>query len=120
VRVSEHFRTERLAEGIFAAIATKSGGVYSNAGIIDRGNRTLIFDAFDTVQAGEDLRIMAEELTSSPIAYVSISHSHSNHWSGVQAFPSQTSVISTHITRDLLFEEIKELTALKANPSELV
>jgi len=120
MRESEHFRIERLAEGAFAAIATERGGGYSNAGIVDLGDRTLIFDAFDSVQAGEDLRILAEELTSGPIVYLIISHYHSDHWSGVQAFPSHTSVISTHITRDLMFEEVKELTALKANPSELV
>ena len=49
--LSNHFSLERLADGVFAAIATGSGAAVANAGIIDLGGRTLVFDTFMTSQA---------------------------------------------------------------------
>jgi hypothetical protein len=43
---SDHFRLYQLADGVFAAIALNGGAAISNAGIIDLGDRTLIFDTF--------------------------------------------------------------------------
>jgi hypothetical protein len=33
-----------LAPGVYAAIAAPGGAAYSNAGIIDLGDKTLVFD----------------------------------------------------------------------------
>ena len=52
---SDHFRLHQLAEGVFAAIALNGGAAISDAGIIDLGDRTLIFDTFMTPQAAQRL-----------------------------------------------------------------
>lgn len=66
--VFRHFQLEQLAEGVYAAISINGTGSMSNAGIVDLGETTLIFDTFATPQAAQDLRKAAEELIGHPIA----------------------------------------------------
>ncbi len=115
---SVHFNLHQLAEGVFAAIATPQGAAYSNAGIIDLGDRTLIFDTFDTPAAARDLRTAAESLTGRMVTYVVISHVHSDHWMGNQVFPSSTIILSTHKIREVMPEWGDEMVELQQNPSE--
>jgi hypothetical protein len=44
----DHFSFYLLTEGVYAATGSPNGGSYSNAGVIDLGNETLIFDTFMT------------------------------------------------------------------------
>ena len=57
-----HFRLEQIAEGVYAAIAREGGAAHSNAGIVDLGDRTLVFDTLGTPKAAEELRaaVLAE------------------------------------------------------------
>jgi cyclase len=72
---SEHFELERLADGVYAAIATVDGAAYGNAGIVDLGEQTLVFDTFDSPRAADDLRVAAETLTGRPATYANPSWS---------------------------------------------
>jgi glyoxylase-like metal-dependent hydrolase (beta-lactamase superfamily II) len=99
---SKHFRIEWLAEGVYAAIHSAGGTAIGNAGIIDLGDRTLVFDALFTPQAAEDLRAAAEALTGRPVSAVIDSHWHSDHIWGNQAFDKATDIISTEETRRLI------------------
>jgi glyoxylase-like metal-dependent hydrolase (beta-lactamase superfamily II) len=117
---SEHFVLHRLAEGVFAAIAIEGGAAFSNAGIVDLGGRTLIFDTFENPTAAIDLRAAAEQLTGRPASYVIISHAHPDHWMGNQVFADHTSIITTHDIREQMLPFVEPIRALKANPSELL
>lgn len=96
---SRHFNCERLNDGVFALIAKEDGGAMSNAGLVDMGGFTLIFDTFNTPQAGKDLREAALQLFHQPIGYVINSHWHGDHIRGNQMFPEQT-IISSVLTRE--------------------
>ncbi len=72
-----------------------------NAGIVDLGDRTLVFDTMFTPQAATDLRQAAEELTGHPVTYVVNSHEHFDHVHGNQVF-SGAQIIATSATRDLI------------------
>jgi len=98
---SKHFRLQQLADGAYAAIHIDGGGAIGNAGIIDLGDRTLIFDTFLTPQAAEDLRTVAEALIGRPIDAVINSHWHNDHTWGNQAFSANTTIISSEATRRL-------------------
>ena len=102
---SRHFRLERLADGVYAAIHVDGGWATCNAGIIDLGDRTLIFDAFLIPQASEDLRAAAEALTDRSISAVINSHFHNDHIWGNQVFSPQTDIISTSGTRQSIITE---------------
>ncbi len=102
---SPHFRTEQLAPGVYAAIATDNGSACANAGIVDLGGRTLVFDTFISPDAARDLLSAAEQLTHHPVTYVVNSHFHNDHIRGNQVFPSDVQIISTTKT----FEEISRV-----------
>jgi cyclase len=117
---SEHFELHQLAEGVYAAIAIEGGAAFSNAGIVDLGGRTLIFDTFENPKAAIDLRAAAEQLTGRPASYVVISHAHPDHWMGNQVFADHACIITTHESREQMLPFVEEIRDLKENPSELV
>ncbi|MDX1435727.1 MAG: MBL fold metallo-hydrolase [Anaerolineales bacterium] len=100
---SQHFYLDPLADGVFAAIHKEGGWAIANAGIIDLGDITLVYDSFMTPAAAEDLGQAAETLTGRPVSIVVNSHYHNDHIWGNQAFGPDVKVVSTTTVR----EEIK-------------
>ncbi|MBN1639961.1 MAG: MBL fold metallo-hydrolase [Anaerolineae bacterium] len=99
---SRHFRLEQLADGVYAAIHLGGGAAIGNAGIVDLGDRTLVYDSTFTPQAGADLRRAAEALTGRPVSAVINSHYHNDHMWGNQAFGAETDIVSSAETRRLI------------------
>jgi cyclase len=99
---SAHFRLHQLAEGVFAAIHQEGGAAQSNAGIVDLGDRVLIFDTFIAPAAAADLRDAVAALFSRPVSALINSHYHNDHIWGNQAFPRDIPIISTIKTRELI------------------
>lgn len=102
---SRHFQLEQLAEGVYAAVLPDimaNISANSNAGIVDLGDTTLVFDTFMTPVAAADLCTAAEQLTGRPPSYVINSHYHYDHVRGNQVFPAQAAIISTTKTRELI------------------
>jgi len=73
----------------------------SNAGIVDLGKQTLVFDTGLTPHAARDLRSAAEVLTGRMPDYVVNSHHHNDHIRGNQVFP-EAMVVSTVRTFELI------------------
>jgi len=102
---SKHFALWRLAEGIYAAIHQEGGSAICNAGLIDLGGRLLVFDAFLTPQAANDLcQFSLNEFNQAP-QFVINSHYHNDHIWGNQVFAQQTQIISSTKT----FEQFNTL-----------
>ncbi|MEK3784844.1 MULTISPECIES: MBL fold metallo-hydrolase [Paenibacillus] len=101
-RGSRHFRLNRVADSVVAAIAIPGTGSLGNAAIIDLGDTTVVVDTFSTIQAAEDLKAAAEHLTGNPVSYVVNTHWHSDHTSGNQVFIPTAQIISTSITREIM------------------
>jgi len=116
---SEHFELDPLADGVYAAAALPGGKAFSNGGIVDLGDQTLVFDAFETPAAAADLRCAAEQLTGRRVSYLIISHCHADHWGGNQAFAPETSIITTHAVRAEMPDAMGWMVDLKENPAEL-
>jgi glyoxylase-like metal-dependent hydrolase (beta-lactamase superfamily II) len=100
---SEHFTIEKLTNGVYAAIHKNGGYAISNAGIINLGNETLVFDCFLSPKAARDLKKAAEELTGNDVKYVINSHFHNDHIRGNQVF-SGAEIIATQKTKELIEE----------------
>jgi cyclase len=115
---SKHFSLEQLAVGIFACIHKLGGAAYSNAGIIDLGDRTLLVDSFDTMAAGRDLRHIAEALFNRPVDTIVLTHPHSDHWIGASAFDSGTSLLASEVTRQICIEWGERILEDIQNPAE--
>lgn len=101
-RGSRHFRLNRVADSVVAAIAIPGTGSLGNAAIIDLGDTTVVVDTFSTIQAAEDLKAAAEHLTGNPVSCVVNTHWHSDHTSGNQVFIPTAQIISTSITREIM------------------
>lgn len=97
----KNFFIQQLAPGVWAAIQNDKGGhAISNAGIVDLGNKTLVFDAFINPDAANELRQTAEQLTKHPVSFLINSHYHDDHIRGNQAFVPGASIISTEWTKN--------------------
>ena len=95
-QASMNFSIKQLAPGVWAALQNDKGGhAISNAGIIDLGNKTLVFDAFINPDAAIELRQVAEQLTKHKVSFVVNSHFHDDHIRGTEAFVPGALVIST-------------------------
>jgi cyclase len=116
---SEHFDLIEVAAGAYAAIGTEGGGAYSNAGIVDLGDQTLIFDTFQTVRAAQDLRAAAEQLTGRRATAVIISHAHGDHWMGNQVFADHAPIIATEEIRGQMSALAENIKQLQEDPSEM-
>jgi len=106
---SKHFTLEQLAPGVWSAIQNDHyGHAICNAGIIDLGNKTVVFDPFITPEAGRDLKKAAEQLTGRVVMLVINSHYHNDHIRGNQVFVPQATIISTEWTRNEMLISEKE------------
>jgi glyoxylase-like metal-dependent hydrolase (beta-lactamase superfamily II) len=99
---SKHFRIEAVADGVWAVIHIDGGAAIGNAGIVDLGGRTLIYDSLFSPQAAEDLCPVAEALTGRPVDWVVNSHWHNDQIWGNQVFGPETDIVSTNETRRLI------------------
>lgn len=107
---SRHFSCVPLTDGVYVLETKEQGGAMSNAGLIDMGDYTLIFDTFNTPQAGKDLREAALYFFNQPIKYIINSHWHGDHARGNQHFSKET-IISSSKTRELMLRTQPEWLA---------
>ena len=111
---THHFQLQPIAEGVFVAQPKLDGGAGCNAGIIDLGDQTIIFDPFLTPQAAAELLAVAESVSSSPVKLVVNSHHHLDHIGGNQSFPASTAIVSTSLTRELMrTQAVQQLSTLQ-------
>jgi cyclase len=101
---SRHFTLARVGDGAWAAIAIPGTGSMGNAGIIDLGGVTVIFDTMLSLAAARDLRVAAERLTGERPRYVVYSHHHIDHTQGGQIFDDAT-IIGTPRVAESITEE---------------
>ncbi|MFE1627154.1 MBL fold metallo-hydrolase [Brevibacillus reuszeri] len=113
---SPYFTLEQVADGVYAAIAKNGAGSMSNAGIIDLGEQTLVFDTMYTLQAGQALLDAAHQLFGRPVTLVGNSHFHMDHVGANQLF-KDAAILSTKTTRTLMIERSKQfLEFARSNP----
>ncbi|MCP4416616.1 MAG: MBL fold metallo-hydrolase [Chloroflexi bacterium] len=115
---SIHFQLQKVAKGVYAALVPDDGLAIGNAGIIDLGDQTLIFDTFEDPLCAEDLRLAAETLTGRPATYIINSHMHADHWYGNQVFAPSTPILATPTTFEGMAEFVEEVLEAKDDPSE--
>ena len=116
--LSEHFTLRKLAEGVYAVIAKDTGAGGSNAGLVDLGDQTLVFDSFENPQAAEDLWKASVQLTRRTPSIVVISHMHPDHWGGLQVF-AECTILATTATRQAMHPFVEDMLADKQDPSRL-
>jgi cyclase len=102
---SKYFQLEQIAAGVYGAISSDLGMTVSNAGIVDFGDFTLVWDSLASEFAAADLRRAAEEITGKPVSVLVNSHHHLDHSRGNQIF-KDSQIVSSFVTRGLLQERM--------------
>jgi len=98
---SVNFTIHEIVPGVWAAIHNDQyGKAICNAGIIDLGDKTVVYDPFMTPGAARELKVVAEQLTGRTVSLVINSHFHNDHIRGNQVFSPDATIISTHFTRN--------------------
>ncbi|MFX3659487.1 MAG: MBL fold metallo-hydrolase [Ectobacillus sp.] len=100
---SSYFTLYQAKKGVYAAVAVDGAGALGNAGIVDLGNHTLIFDTFQSPVAAALLKDAAKAITGKAPSFVVNSHWHFDHVLGNQVF-RESSIISTATTREAMRE----------------
>jgi glyoxylase-like metal-dependent hydrolase (beta-lactamase superfamily II) len=103
---------------VYACIHKSGGAAYSNAGIINLGDRTILVDAFDTMVAGRDLRQTAEALFMRPVDTIILTHPHSDHWIGASVFGDNTALLASNKTRKISLKWGKGIVKEFKNPAK--
>ncbi|MED1204506.1 MBL fold metallo-hydrolase [Heyndrickxia acidicola] len=116
---SKHFRLEKIQEGVYAAIAKDGGGAAANAGIIDLGDKTIVFDTFNTQQAAGDLKEIAERITKQPVSWVVNSHWHGDHIRGNQILKNSNILASETTLQKMKENHPKRIAKQKEDISGL-
>jgi cyclase len=103
VTTSRHFTLHELDTGVHAAISNDGGWAICNAGIVDLGDHTIVFDTFVNQDAAKDLKDAAERISGKSVDYVINSHRHGDHVRGNQVFEG-AHIVATQKTRDAMAE----------------
>lgn len=104
----ELFDIEKVAEGVYAAIAKPLPLLNCNAAIFEREKDLLMFDAHSRPSAVVSLVSQLRRITKKPVRYIVNSHFHWDHSQGTPAYRSiapNAQVITSVATRDLLSNE---------------
>ncbi len=100
VKVSAH---SYYVMGQSGVVSTGNEGFNSNAGFVVTNAGVVVFDALGTPALGRQLRRLIVQTTSQPIRRVIVSHYHSDHFYGLQAFEGPGVEILAHdLVRDYL------------------
>lgn len=90
-------------EGLQGAVSLENQGFNSNAGFVVTDEGVVVFDALGTPALGAALLAEIRGVTDQPVRRVVVSHYHSDHFYGLQAFKEAGAEIWAHAkVRDYL------------------
>jgi glyoxylase-like metal-dependent hydrolase (beta-lactamase superfamily II) len=95
-------RFQRVAEGVYSAVATGAMTVGSNSAVIVNQKDVMIVDSHITPASARALIEEIKTLTDKPVRYVVNTHFHFDHAHGNQVFPDDVLIIGHEFTREKL------------------
>lgn len=102
------FDIQKIADGVYAAIARPAALINSNAVIFENSSDLLIVDTHSKPSAVASLVTqIRRQITSKPVRYVVNSHFHWDHSQGTPAYKRiapHTDIVSSEATRKLIAE----------------
>lgn len=101
------FTIEKVAEGVYAALAKPAALTNSNAAIFVLSRDVLVVDAHSKPSAAAPLIVQLKEVTDKTVRYLVNSHFHWDHTQGDQAYKnanSQIQIIASDATKQLMTE----------------
>jgi cyclase len=100
----------KLADGIYARIASPDSNAVGNSGVVVLDHSVLVFDTHFTPEAGEALLAGIRAITPKPVRFVVNSHWHADHTHGNQVFADAQIISSANARRDILELDLPSFT----------
>ena len=106
---SKYFTLWEVAKGAYAAIEKKDADTGSNAGFVNMGEYTVVFDAFLNTDAAKDLIAASEALTGRKPSILVNSHYHADHVVGNCMFDKTARVITSGDVYEKMLTDITKM-----------
>jgi len=107
--VAANYEIQRVADGVYAAIATPGGKAASNALIIVDGNRVILAGAHFVPEGISELLAEIGKLTTFPLKYIILTHHHRQGSYSDFDFPTDAEIITSWQSWQALAGEPREL-----------
>jgi glyoxylase-like metal-dependent hydrolase (beta-lactamase superfamily II) len=99
------FDIQKVADGVYAAVAAPAYKVNSNTAIIESDDGVMIVDTHSKPSAARVIVEHLRDLTSKPVRYVVNTHFHWDHWHGNEVYPSiypGAEIVTNQLTREAM------------------
>src|SRR5688572_28782431 len=102
----ELFDLQKVADGVYAALAKPRTPINSNGAVIVLDDGVLVVDTHSRPSAARGLMAQIKTVTDKPVKYAVNSHFHWDHAQGNHAypvaFPTQVTIVASEATRENL------------------
>ncbi len=106
---SKYFTLWEVAKGVYAAIEKKDADTGSNAGFVNMGEYTVVFDAFLNIDAAKGLIAASEAVTGRKPSVLVNSHYHADHVMGNCMFDKTARIITSGDVYEKMLTDITKM-----------
>jgi glyoxylase-like metal-dependent hydrolase (beta-lactamase superfamily II) len=99
------FDIQKVADGVYAAVAAPAYKVNSNTAIIESDDGVVVVDTHSKPSAARVMVAHLREMTTKPVRYVVNTHFHWDHWHGNEVYPALypgAEIITNQLTREAM------------------
>jgi glyoxylase-like metal-dependent hydrolase (beta-lactamase superfamily II) len=99
------FDFQKVADGVYAAVAAPAYKVNSNTAIIESDDGLVIVDTHSKPSAARVIVEHLRDLTTKPVRYVVNTHFHWDHWHGNEVYPAVypgAEIVTNQLTREAM------------------
>ena len=102
------FDIKKVADGVYAAVASPAYKVNCNTAIIENADGVMVVDTHSKPSAARVIIERLREMTRKPVRYVVNTHFHWDHWHGNEAYPAaypDAEIVTNQITREAMLKK---------------
>lgn len=99
------FDIQKVADGVYAAVAAPAYKVNSNTAIIESDDGVVVVDTHSKPSAARVIVAHLRDMTTKPVRYVVNTHFHWDHWHGNEVYPSiypGAEIVTNQLTREAM------------------
>jgi glyoxylase-like metal-dependent hydrolase (beta-lactamase superfamily II) len=102
------FDIHKVADGVYAAVASPAYKVNCNTAIIENADGVMVVDTHSKPSAARVIVERLRDITKKPVRYVVNTHFHWDHWHGNEVYPAaypEAEIVSNNITREAMVKK---------------
>ena len=102
------FDIHKVADGVWAAVASPAYKVNCNTAIIENSDGVMVVDTHSKPSAARVIVERLRDMTKKPVRYVVNTHFHWDHWHGNEVYPAAypgAEIVTNTITREAMVKK---------------